>query len=246
MMARKIYCGTCATWICHQKSRCTISEEKACKYQKYSLSLPPISITDQNRLPMYMQTSTYQQEPHYYPYGGVMGESIMAEKNLNVSSYLFSRILFPFLLFILSIIPIFSQNRVIQGKVIDEMERQPIIGAHIIINDSIKVGETGIDGCFQFETPLSINKLSFQYFGMEDADLKLSDNCNYIELIMIYMPTYDFMSFRKINKIRKRRYKNLPTLHNKAYKEGVFLFPDVCYIQVFSEMNSRDGESGTE
>ena len=28
---------------------------------------------------MYMQTSTYQQETHYYPYGGVMGESIMAE-----------------------------------------------------------------------------------------------------------------------------------------------------------------------
>jgi len=75
MMARKICCGTCAPWICHQKSRCTISEEKACKYRKYSLSLPPISITDQNRLPMYMQTSTYHQEDHYYPYGGLMGES---------------------------------------------------------------------------------------------------------------------------------------------------------------------------
>ncbi len=24
---------------------------------------------------MYMQTSTYHQEDHYYPYGGVMGES---------------------------------------------------------------------------------------------------------------------------------------------------------------------------
>jgi len=28
---------------------------------------------------MYMQTSTYQQVNHYYPYGGLMGESIMAE-----------------------------------------------------------------------------------------------------------------------------------------------------------------------
>ena len=36
---------------------------------------PRISITDQNRLPMYMQTSTYQRGNHYYPYGGVMGES---------------------------------------------------------------------------------------------------------------------------------------------------------------------------
>ena len=34
-----------------------------------------ISITDQNRLPMYMQTSTYHQEDHYYPYGGLMGKS---------------------------------------------------------------------------------------------------------------------------------------------------------------------------
>jgi len=61
--------------ISQKKSRCTISEEKACKYRKYSLSLPPISITDQNRLPMYMQTSTYQQVNRYYPYGGLMGES---------------------------------------------------------------------------------------------------------------------------------------------------------------------------
>ncbi len=34
-----------------------------------------ISITDQNQLPMYMQASTYQQVNHYYPYGGLMGES---------------------------------------------------------------------------------------------------------------------------------------------------------------------------
>ena len=33
---------------------------------------PRISITDQNRLPMYMQTSTYQQVNRYYPYGGVI------------------------------------------------------------------------------------------------------------------------------------------------------------------------------
>lgn len=60
-----------------------------------------------------------------------------------------------------SVNSIYSQNRVIQGKVIYDENLEPIIGAWIFVNDSIKVGETGRDGCFQIETPLSVNKLSF-------------------------------------------------------------------------------------
>ena len=136
---------------------------------------------------------------------------------------------------ILSIHSTYSQNRVIQGKVIDEWELQPIIGANIRINDSIKVGTTGIDGCFQFETSLPVNKLSFGMIGMETADLKLFENCNHIEVIMIFMPYYDFKSSRKINKIRKKKYKNLPRLRKEAYEKGIFQSPEVCYIQDFLE-----------
>ena len=116
------------------------------------------------------------------------------------------------------------------------MDLQPIIGVQIIVNDSIEVGVTGIDGGFQFETPLPIDILSFKYIGMENADLKLSDNCNHIELIMISMPHYDFMSFRKINKIRRKLYKKLPILHKKAYDRCIFQSSDICYMQVFSKI----------
>ncbi len=134
-----------------------------------------------------------------------------------------------------SINSIYSQNRVIQGKVIYDHDFEPIPYADIIINDSIKIGRTGRDGCFQFETSLPVNKLSFWYYGMEEADLTLSDNCNYIELIMIPLPHRCFMSLRKINKERRKLYKNLPRLHKEAYEKGIFLSPEVCYIQEFYE-----------
>ena len=139
------------------------------------------------------------------------------------------------LLVLSSISSIYSQNTVIQGKVIADCGLEPLIGVTIIANDSINLGVTRIDGCFLFETPLSINKLSFLYVGMETADLKISDNCNHIELIMIADATYDFMSFRKVNKIRRKIYKKLPRLHQEAYEKGIFQSPEVCYIQEFSE-----------
>lgn len=139
------------------------------------------------------------------------------------------------LMVLLSVNSIYSQSRVIQGKVIYDDDLEPIIGAWIFVNDSIKVGETGIDGCFQIETKIPVNKLSFWYVGMENADLRLSENCNQIELIMISDATYDFMSFRKINKIRRKIYKNLPRLHKEAYEKGIFQSPEACYTQEFFE-----------
>ena len=143
--------------------------------------------------------------------------------------------IFTIFLMLSSIHPIYAQNRIIQGKVIDEFKLSPRIGAVIIVNDSIEVGVTGVDGCFQFEYPSPINKLSFHYTEMETADLQLSDDCNYIELIMVRYPNYCFMSYRKINKIRRKRYKNLPKLHQEAYEKGIFQSPEVCYIQEFVE-----------
>ena len=140
-----------------------------------------------------------------------------------------------FLMVFLSINSLYSQSRVIHGKVIDEFDFEPIIGAPILVNDSIEIGVTGIDGCFQFEAPLPVKKLTFRYVGMEEADLKLSEYCNHIELIMIFNPHQCFLSLRKINKKRRKIYKNLPRLHKEAYEKGIFNSPEACYIQEFYE-----------
>ena len=139
------------------------------------------------------------------------------------------------LLVFFSVNSIYSQSRVYQGKVIFNLDFEPVIFADIFINDSIKIGRTGMDGCFQFETSLPIEKLTFRYVGMEEAELKLSENCNHIELIMIDDPHQCFITLRKINKQRRKKYKNLPKLHKKAYEKGIFQSPEACYIQEFHE-----------
>ena len=127
-----------------------------------------------------------------------------------------------FLMVFSAINTIYSQNRVFQGKVIDEYDFEPLPYADIIINDSIKIGRTGMDGCFQFETSLPVNKLTVSSVGVEDADLIISDNCNNIELIMISLPHRCFMSLRKINKERRKIYKNLTRLNKEENEKCIF------------------------
>ena len=129
----------------------------------------------------------------------------------------------------------YSQNRIIKGIVVDEYDMEALIGVSILINDSIDVGVTDINGHFQIEIPLSINEISFRALAMEDVNLKLSEKCDNIELIMIGRAYYDFMSYRKINKERRKLYKQLPFLHKKAYEKGVFQSTEPCYTREFVE-----------
>ena len=129
----------------------------------------------------------------------------------------------------------YSQNRIIKGIVVDEYDFEPIIDVRIIVNDSNYVGVTDINGRFQIEIPLSVNEISFRALAMEDVNLKLSEKCDNIELIMIGRAYYDFMSYRKINKKRRKLYKQLPFLHKKAYEKGIFQSTEPCYTREFVE-----------
>ena len=100
---------------------------------------------------------------------------------------------------------LYSQNRIIQGKIIDP-DFETIVGVFIVINDSVCVGKSKLDGSFQVEIPSFVSKLSFCEPSYEQADLQLDDSCNVIELIMIEDAFYH-MSYRKINRDRKKQYK---------------------------------------
>ena len=141
-----------------------------------------------------------------------------------------------FLLLIMAVsCPVYSQNKMIKGIVVDECDLEPIIDVRIIVNDSNYVGVTDINGRFQIEIPLSVNEISFRALAMEDVNLKLSEKCDNIELIMIGRAHYDFMSYRRINKERRNLYKQLPVLHKNAYEKGIFQTPEPCYTREFVE-----------
>lgn len=127
-----------------------------------------------------------------------------------------------------------TKGRSIKGKVLDD-NLEPIMDVIIKINDSIKVGKTGVDGTFEITTSIPINQLYFESIGWEDAKISLSNDCNNIELIMQSWNTYCFLPLDKINKRRKKEFNKLPKYHKQAYQQGLFLSPEPCYIREFIE-----------
>jgi len=130
----------------------------------------------------------------------------------------------------------YSQNKTIRGLVIDEsLEKAP--GVFITINGSFDVhyaiGHTNLDGTFQIVIPDSIKEISFNAMRLEQTSIVLSDGCNDVELIMMGMCTYDFISLKKADKERMKVFRKLPELHKMAFEKGIFKTDKACYIQEF-------------
>ena len=49
----------------------------------------------------------------------------------------------------------------------------------------------------------------------------------------MYIYTYDFISLRRAEKKRKKRYKKLSEIHKQAFENGVFETEHVCYNRNF-------------
>ena len=47
------------------------------------------------------------------------------------------------------------------------------------------------------------------------------------------LATYDFISLKKVDKLRMKRFKKLPEFHLTAYKKGIFTTEQACYEQPF-------------
>lgn len=128
---------------------------------------------------------------------------------------------------------IFSQNRAIQGVVIDDLDYEPVPYVSIIFNDSI-IGMTNLDGSFQIEVPYTVNRLVLgRAIGFEDTEIVLYENCNYLEIILFQRPIYDFLSKKQADNKRKKRFKKIGKIRKEAVRRGIFQSKNPCYKQVF-------------
>ena len=85
-----------------------------------------------------------------------------------------------------------------------------------MINDTVEVGRTDLDGVFKIDIPVSVNKILFRSVGMEPAIIELADNCDEVEVVMMLSSTYDFKTLKKVDRLRMKRFKKLPELHKEA------------------------------
>ncbi len=90
-----------------------------------------------------------------------------------------------------------------------------------------------MDGFFNISIPQETDSLLFRYVGMEWTDIRLKKDCDIVEVVMMYDGTYDFMSSKKIDRLRKKRFDKLPTVHSEALRNGLFKNNNICYDRDF-------------
>ena len=142
------------------------------------------------------------------------------------------KLLILFLVLSFSTISLYSQNKTIKGRVIaEDLETVPL--ASIMINDTVEVGKTDLNGFFQIDIPVSMNKLLFIFVGIEPTKIELADTCNEVEVVMMLSRIYDFKTLKKVDRLRMKRFKKLPELHKKAFEKDLFKTDKACYTQEF-------------
>ncbi|WP_298307719.1 hypothetical protein [Flavobacterium sp.] len=106
-----------------------------------------------------------------------------------------------------SICNLHCQSKTIKGRIINEQfEFMPMTS--ILNNLNVEIGKTDMNSFFEIVIPDSENKLLFRFTGLEPSKIELTDNCEEAEIIMISSGTHDFISLRKVDRLRKKDLKN--------------------------------------
>lgn len=142
------------------------------------------------------------------------------------------KLLIVFIVLSVSIGSLYSQNKTIKGRAIDDnLETLPYVS--IMINDTVEVVRTDLKGFFQIDIPVSEKKIVFMFLGLEPAIIEFVDKCDEVEVVMMLSGTYDFITLKKVDRLRMKRFKKLPELHKEAFEKGIFKTDTACYKRVF-------------
>ena len=135
-----------------------------------------------------------------------------------------------FSIYLFSYSHIVGQTKTISGRVLfEDLESIPQVIIKNLNNEV--VGKTDLDGKFQIVLPKSTDELIFSYIGSESSNIKFSQDCNTLEVIMLNRVIYDFVSLKKEKRFREKRLKILPELYQKAFRTGLFKIEIPCYEQ---------------
>ena len=140
-----------------------------------------------------------------------------------------------FIVLSVSTCSLYSQNKTIKGRLISN-QFDILIGISIMIHDTIEVGRTDLNGFFQIDIPISVNKITFRSIGLDPTSIKLVDKCDKIEVVMMLSGTYDFITLKRAERKRKEKYKKLTEIHKQAFEKSIFETEYACYNRKFEPL----------
>lgn len=122
----------------------------------------------------------------------------------------------------------FGQNTItVNGKVIGA-DFIPLPYVKLLVNKE-EVTTTDFDGKFMIEIDKSVNKIQFQFIGMQSLTVTLKEDCKNIEVILLNEGgCYLGASMQKVNRIRKRNFKKGIKLYKTAFEKGLFSSEKLC------------------
>lgn len=125
-----------------------------------------------------------------------------------------------------------SGQRTLSGRTIDQF-LETAIGIIIFDKDTTKIGQSDLNGYFQIKLPKETDKLIFAGVGYEWATIRIPKECENIEIILFLASTYDFISPKKVDRLRKKEFEKLPELHSQAFQKGLFKTKKPCISRKF-------------
>ncbi len=88
-----------------------------------------------------------------------------------------------------------------------------------MINDTVEVGRTDLKGFFQIDIPVSEKKILFEFVGMDPTTIELIDKCDKIEIVMMYIHTYDFITLKRARGKGEKDIKSFLRYINKLLRK---------------------------
>ena len=113
------------------------------------------------------------------------------------------------------IVNVLGQTHTITGKVIDN-SFYPVHDAKIWNIDTLLLATTDRSGNFKIELPVDTKTLIIGSVGSEWKNIYLTEDCTNLDVILLNRATYDFISARKVDRLRKNDFNKLPALHQSA------------------------------
>jgi len=110
----------------------------------------------------------------------------------------------------------------------------------IIINDTVEAGKTDLNGFSQIDIPVSEKKILFGSVGLDLTTIELVDKCDKIEVVIMLSISYDFITLKRADRKREKRYKKLPEIHKQAFEKGIFETEYACYNREFEPFYQRN------
>ncbi len=129
-----------------------------------------------------------------------------------------------------------GQTKEITGKIVSE-DLKSLYKVYLVTKDTTILVDCDSSGIFKIDIPLDSKEIMLTSLGVEPKFIELSNFCSFYEVILGIQSTYDFMTIKKVERLRKKAFERIVRLRKVAFQNGIFKSGISCYNEKFLTSN---------